>query len=82
VEKLPARDDCAQIYYMHDAVTVVRKYSGLTHEALIERFERSLVEKGLLRFPGSSPGEAQVDQKLYRFTDFGVAFCEFLKAGD
>jgi hypothetical protein len=69
-------------YGINEAMAVLQKNSGLTHSALIERHERSLIEKGLVRPNGPGSGYAQADQKLHRLTDFGFAFCEFLKGYD
>jgi hypothetical protein len=65
------------IYGINESMAVLQKFTGLSYAALIERHERSLIEKGLVRQIGA--GAAEVDQKLYRLTDFGFAFCEFLK---
>jgi hypothetical protein len=70
----------AGLHGVNESMDVLRTHTGLTHVALIERHERSLIEKGLVR-PQRS-GHAEVDQRIYRLTDFGFAFCEFLKAYD
>lgn len=66
-------------YAMAQAHDVVRNHSGLQHIGLIARHERSLIEKGLvLPALSTNPDLARVDPKLYRFSDFGLAFCEFI----
>ena len=69
---------------INECMDVLRQHTGLEYAALIARHEKSLIDKGLVRPQGQGPmvGAAQADQKLYRLTDFGFAFCEFLKAYD
>lgn len=71
-----------QTYGVDQAIAVVGRSTGLKHTALIDRHERSLIDKGLIRGRGPMAGAAQVDQKIYRFTDFGLAFCQFIDAGE
>lgn len=68
------------LYGVGDAMLVLQRDSGLEHAALIQRHERSLIEKGLVR-PFGRPGSgiAEADQRLHRLTDFGYALCEFLQ---
>ncbi|HTV50401.1 MAG TPA: hypothetical protein VME21_04385 [Steroidobacteraceae bacterium] len=79
-EELRKQGFRSALYGPQDAMAVLLTYTGLTHTALIARHERSLVEKGLVR--PISLDRAEVDQKLFRLTDFGFAFCEFLKNYD
>jgi hypothetical protein len=69
-------------YGENEAMEVLRKHSGLKYAALIQRHEKALIDKGLVRPLGPGSGYAQIDQKLHRLTDFGFAFCEFLKGYD
>ena len=71
----------AHSYSAHQSIDVIRKHSGLMHTALIQRHERSLIDKGLV-LNYRQPGMPEVDPKHYRLTDFGYAFCEFLQAYD
>lgn len=65
----------SQTYTMIDLIGMVQSRTGLKHRALIERLDLSLGEKGLVRLSGPTYA---VDQHLYRFTDYGLAFCQFL----
>jgi hypothetical protein len=68
------------LFSMHDLFNVLQERTGLKHRALIERLDKSLGEKGLVRSAGPMTGSNAVDQKLFRLTDFGFAFCEFLQS--
>jgi DNA-binding HxlR family transcriptional regulator len=64
-------------YAIHDLVNMLQARTGLKHRALIERLDNSLNEKGLVR---TSSTTQKVDQHLYRLTDYGFAFCQFLES--
>lgn len=70
-------------YPVQRAHEVARRSSGLEYVGLIDRHEQSLIQKGLVR-PQRVPhsGSANVDSKLFRLTDFGLAFCEFVATYD
>ena len=68
-------------YSLLQAHEVAKRNSGLEYIGLIERHERYLIEKGLVRPERAvNPGMANVDRKLHRLTDFGFAFCEFISS--
>jgi hypothetical protein len=82
-----AKDGPLDAGYVHNytidkALNVLRQRTGLKHTALIRRLEASLVEKHLVRPDSVATGAVEVDASLYRLTDFGSAFCEFLTAYD
>jgi hypothetical protein len=65
---------------MHELLGMLEERTGLKHRALLERLDKSLGEKDLVRSVGAMTGSQAVDPKLFRLTDFGFAFCEFLQS--
>jgi hypothetical protein len=68
------------LFTMHELLGMLEERTGLKHRALLERLDKSLGEKDLVRSVGAMTGSQAVDPKLFRLTDFGFAFCEFLQS--
>jgi hypothetical protein len=67
------------LFSMHDLINVLQGRTRLKQRALLERLDKSLSEKDLVRSAGPH-GSQTVDTRLFRLTDFGFAFCEFLQS--
>jgi hypothetical protein len=68
------------LFTMQELLDVLQERTGLKHRTLLERFDKSLGHKGLARSAGPMTGSQAVDPRLFRLTDFGFAFCEFLQS--
>jgi hypothetical protein len=68
------------LFNVHNLIDVLQERTGLKHRTLLARLDKSLGQKDLARAADQMNGSHAVDQKLFRLTDFGFAFCEFLQS--
>jgi hypothetical protein len=60
---------------------IMKERTGLEHVALIQKYDRALIEKGLLA--EDPPAETtHIKHDRYRLTDLGIAFCKYLASAD
>lgn len=61
-------------------LNLLQEKTGIKQHALLESFDKSLTTKNLTSAGSQIVGSTTVSQILFRLTDFGFAFCEFLQS--